>query len=504
MKSLKLLIAAAFLAATAVVSPAAPAQAVDAASCPAQHDKLLGKAKARPVVIVHGWVSSAADMAEAKTALKAQLGDSFSVVAFDYSWANRVWGASEKTSQCLANFLTATSKVNSDAGGDGRVLAVSHSMGGIALRAAAAKLTGDNEGVLAGIVTIGTPHQGSPWGGTMFSDVFEKLKATWALENPFGLPDGDSSAALCLGWPRSGSCEKVPYLPPNTQIGTIGAQITIEKKLFNIPFVESPTATFPIFGDAIVPITSANGYVNSADGEYRSGGFVGEETLQCPPESSSYLTWTALRAPRTALVAAIINESVDTRALDMLIAGKADLSQVGWIGMAAGSKCFHGNLMTNAQAVSAAADFLRTMDETVSGSPALRASFLFQVPNDGRRNSGTATDAEVAGQTWENSTTMWVGCGWDNKTVYQLDGKYSTLTATPALRTGTPGSLDAVMKILVDGKTAHGQTLSTPAAGAPFTIDVTGAKTMEISATTEDECGASDLAYGALLDARIR
>lgn len=352
-------------------------------NCPTQPNLSGVKMPERPVVYVHGWLGRAdkadpSEKSDAVNMLQRKLGNGYKVLAFDYSWANQEWGASQRTRQCLASYIREASAAFSATGGDGRVLAVGHSMGGIAIRAASSVLPGSpaSKDILAGVVTLGTPHRGSPWGGTVYADLYQSISGFTAGRAP--LPESATSAALCLAWPRAASCDDVPYLPVATKIATVGAQITMTRKLFDIPFVEGPTAEFPLFGDAIVPVISSNGYVLSASGTYPKGAFIGETQLDCSV-TSGYLSQRLAKSAGkgnvaataiAALLGTLVEEAIDTRALDMMLQGKADASQASYVGLAMASECFHSELPTNEEALDATASYLKRMAAKGSTSSA--------------------------------------------------------------------------------------------------------------------------------------
>lgn len=385
-----------FGVATAVAG-AAPALADERPSvCPTQPISITSKLTERPVIYVHGWLGKA-DKASAAAAdgpvqlLQKRLGAGYRVLAFDYSWANQEWGATKKTRECLTSYMREASLAFQASGGDGRILAVGHSMGGIAIRAASTLLEGVAGGnnMLAGVVTLSTPHQGSPWGGTIYADLYQGYKGYTGESTP--LPASGTSAALCLAWPRDRSCDSVPYLPVGTKVATIGTQIMMTRKLFDIPYVEGPTAEFPLFGDAIVPTISSNGYVPSAaPAPYPKGEFLGEQRPVCS-ESAGYLSQQLVKGKAkiglvptviATLAGTIVEEFIDMRALDTMMQGKADISQLSFVVLAQASECFHTNMPSSSRVDDAAVAYLKKMAPKAVGSdlgPVLSATKLVTV-----------------------------------------------------------------------------------------------------------------------------
>lgn len=86
------------------------------------------------------------------------------VKAFDYSPYNNQWVTNPHIGQALAQYINCLSAASVRAGGDGKVVTVAHSMGGLALREA---LNRANQHYVSpwkiGLaIDIGTPHRGSP------------------------------------------------------------------------------------------------------------------------------------------------------------------------------------------------------------------------------------------------------------------------------------------------------------------------------------------------------
>lgn len=381
-------VAALVIAAGTLVCIAGPVRAVDE-PCPTQPSAIPAKLTNRPVVFVHGWTGSGPSSASTVKDLHDELGSGYDVRAFDYGWSSTSWGASKEIRTCLAEYLTSAGKAFKASGGDGKVITVAHSMGGVAVRAASAEMAANsNSGYLGGLVTIGTPHQGTPWAGN-FASLYEGFKRVTGSNLP--LPSPDSSAAKCLAWPLPATCDPMPYLPAGVKIAMVAGQITVQRKLFDLqPF---QAAEFPI-GDAIVPEISATGYVNSASGPY-PGGFVGEETIKCE-ESSSYITRGLLTDPRIVLGKAAILELLDTRALDKFIEGKPDGSQVPWVLASMNSECFHGNLPTSPHAIKSVANYVRQMG-TPANSPTGEPA---RPPSSAPDSSGPPSEYVSYGPGW--------------------------------------------------------------------------------------------------------
>lgn len=442
---MKKLLAVAVASLLSITALALPADAVQPgairAQCSSHSASLDTRMTRRPVVFVHGWTSSAAGSEEAVQALETRLGGGYRVLAFDYSDVNTVWGAKGDAKACLASYLTRASDSFKAGGGDGKVLAVGHSMGGIVIRAASGVLAGDNkEEILAGVVTIGTPMQGSHWGGTVYPRLVEWGKSVTNDPKMLWLPPETSSAALCLAAPLPGSCERFPYLPEGTKYASVASQIIIERRLFGL---KSMSAEVPIFGDAIVPVQSATGYLGSSPGTYRAGGGMRETIIECK-HTAGYLSDQLLTSRVNlnipakviaSLLLANVEIFLDTRALDAMMAGKADPSQFPLFLQGFFSDCFHGSLPTNAKAVEATADYLEQMAANANeGVP--------NKPTDNPTASGTSKQPMDIGDA-AGLTGTWKGAAYGAQNWYDLvltlsytDGVLSGSADYPQLQCG--------------------------------------------------------------------
>ncbi|MBG0738913.1 alpha/beta fold hydrolase [Paeniglutamicibacter antarcticus] len=379
------------------LSPSADA-VTPSSGCSAQVAAFTGPSPARPVIYVHGWLGTGPGSQKAVDALQSRLGSGYTVVAFDYTKANQVWGAAGNTKACLADFIKGASTAFTQGGGDGKVLAVGHSMGGIVIRAADGVLAASGQaGMLGGVVTLATPLQGSPWGGTGYADFIQWLHNLGGSNTALQLPDAGTSAVTCLAAPLPASCEKFPYLSTGTKYATVGSQIIVQRQLFGL---STMAADIPLFGDTIVPQLSANGYVKSSAGSFDSSGFVGESIIKCQ-YTAGYLSQNMIKlGPGFGLspfsIFTILEEFLDQRALDTMMAGKADASQFPLVIRGMISPCSHTGLPTYGPAVDAVAGDLKKMGAPGSGS----------VPTDGGTSAagepGWFSLKDVGPATWEN------------------------------------------------------------------------------------------------------
>ena len=134
---------------------------VTAPAARADSSPISGISKAaHPVILVHGWTGG--PLQDTRRLLEKSIGSGWQFLLFDYSSDNTLWAADKAIWGPLADYIRRVSAAHKSAGGDGLVYLVAHSMGGLAIRFASVQ-PGVSEAI-GGVVTVGTPHQGSPWG----------------------------------------------------------------------------------------------------------------------------------------------------------------------------------------------------------------------------------------------------------------------------------------------------------------------------------------------------
>ncbi|WP_406832828.1 alpha/beta fold hydrolase [Pedococcus sp. KACC 23699] len=320
---------------------------------------------AHPVILVHGWTGS--PMADTRTLLEAKMTPGWQFLLFDYHDSATRWADAPQIAGCLADYITKVSKAHTDAGGDGRVYFVAHSMGGLAVRFASAKPgVGDH---VAGLVTLGTPHAGSPWGNAN-AVRWGRLKERMAGYGK-DVPAGDAKARVCLavhqgptGMPAG--CAVAPYLPGTTPVATIGGNLTIRRTVFGFLDYDVPTG-----GDTIVTQDSSQGYFNSApSGRVPFGTHVNPISVPCTQDFNgivdaltnlpSTLHMTPV-SPIGALIGGFLQLQSDNLALGDIVNGNASLAMLDVLSSAnlIPGNCSHTGITTNAAAMTATANALR-------------------------------------------------------------------------------------------------------------------------------------------------
>lgn len=171
---------------------------------------------ARPVIMtVHGFTGDPGAFSESGET--GSMNDSIRMVdkvnlvdPFDYRDHNTKWVTDENIGPALAKQINCLSSASKEAGGDGKIIVVAHSMGGLALREAlnqANPVYVKPEKVGLAIM-LGTPHRGAP-------------RANWCWVLPC-LPFSSAANAMRV---NSSELVKLPRLPHWVPLRAIAGNI---------------------------------------------------------------------------------------------------------------------------------------------------------------------------------------------------------------------------------------------------------------------------------------
>jgi pimeloyl-ACP methyl ester carboxylesterase len=263
-------VAAVLFAAQLVSAPVT--SAAEGASCPAGAATASTpvtegqSATRRPVVFVHGWTGN--PMTDAAAKLRQELGDRISTFTFDYSRWALYWASDDHIAPCLADYINGISEAHKKVRGDGKVVVIAHSMGGLALRYAMdgnVVKTPVTAATVSDIITLGTPHLGSPWGGPGVAEWWSEVLTHFGRERP----PSNANGGRCLarhdkGAPLAPDCGPLPpYLPAGVTLTQLAGDITVDRTLFGFTVY-----SLPLYTDGVVPVPSAHGYVTSGNGGF--------------------------------------------------------------------------------------------------------------------------------------------------------------------------------------------------------------------------------------------
>lgn len=502
-------IAALFLSvAVLMLHLSVPASAVETqlpepTGCSGSSDALPNTSEKRPVVYVHGWTSSGASMDSASAALQAALGTNYAVYRFDYAALATTWPVGTKAADCLAYYLQ--SAADSYEGAEGGVLAVAHSMGGIAVRSAAKVLTDTGStDTLIGIVTIGTPHRGTPLGGTLLAEVLEaanELVSVWKHAGARAPVAAGTDAARCLA--SASGCSLPPYVEGDHRIASIGTQVTLERQLFGMNWLLDDSRV-QVFGDAIVPVSSSTGYYESGPGVYTTTQLIGSSTIECLESTGELMSATSLI---TGI--GIVGVANDLRAAESFRTGRAEPKQLPYTVAALGSECSHLNLLTEPRIVAQARDYLLAMEEAAGRTTEERVldrhRWLYEITSAASDGTGGHTDVRfgTGAESRLNSTAHALGCSAEAATThtYDLEGIYESLVATVGNRLGSDPTLTSHWTIDIDGEAAT--FALTGRATKSLSLNLTGAQTLTVEAYAAGNGCDAHVPIGVLGDAYV-
>ena len=227
----------------------------------------------RPVVFVHGYNSDekmwssdptiATGVKNPAGMLQNQTDNRIQNFLYDYSADSFRWADNDKIAACLGQYISEVGQSYNNAGGDGKVLVVAHSMGGLATLYAADKQFAKYPAAqyIGGIVTFDTPYLGSSWG----QNAITAVPLVWKMiSNQQLFPAPNTGAAKCLAPHANGEalpspCTQPlpPPLPDSVPLTMIAGNISVERKFLGVHMY-----TVPINSDAIVSVKSQNGYAS--------------------------------------------------------------------------------------------------------------------------------------------------------------------------------------------------------------------------------------------------
>lgn len=331
-------------------------------------------AGATPVVLVHGWTGRGEDLHPLGDALQREYGGDIAVRYFDY-WSDSVrWAAEPQIAACLADYLH---RASAQAGVPAVVVA--HSMGGLATRFAgspdhaARPITSDQ---VSEVVTIATPHRGSPWGGQMVSTGQE----LWVILLSYGAMPPAGLADLCLALHDAGAglddpCDPPPYLPAGINLVQIEGENFLHRDLMGIRLYSIDQR-----GDGIVLEDSAGLYAGSAGQPTPTGYRLANETVSCDARASERKSHLVrfLQEGEDHFVVAWVRTLTDGATMDSILAGKLDLlSGPQWLATALLSDCGHTRITDHPETVQHA---IAAVDRAVTANAVPTGPRLYEVP----------------------------------------------------------------------------------------------------------------------------
>ncbi|MGI0522151.1 hypothetical protein ABY45_16390 [Microbacterium maritypicum] len=414
-------------AASAVL--AAPAQAApdDCAASNLSVDKDWSAYEGKNVaLVIHGWRGT--PMVEAADMLGGQLPASeWAVGTFSYENSNGDWpDADSDVVECLR------ATILQYAGATGRtgpsIYLVTHSMGGIVARVAL-NLASDRQfdDIVGGLVTIDTPHRGSPWGNTWAAKALPQTKTT----------AGSMPAHQCLALHHPGAlpagCELPPAISPGIPILQIAGDVTLTRTYFMIGRSEVDTLS-----DGIVWMESQAGYRNSVDEPLPVTGQATSSVVRCE------YGWGAALAAAPNLIRGDPSLWWDGTIATAMQSGTAEATKydaaVAVLGGASiAAPCGHGPMAKNPDAITRAASQLSEWARANADGWEITADGIGPL-----RVGETTWDEASALPGFEGHARDWaerscVAGGW-----FGSGSAHDGLSLLAAGPEGSPGAIDVV------------------------------------------------------------
>lgn len=232
-----------------------------------------------PVLLVHGWMSSAAAWKKQVHTLGAQSGTC--IDTFDYGPEATEWVTNPKIGTALARRIASLS---ARAAG-GKVIVVGHSLGGLAVRCAASPSCGGDSSTasrLLDVVMMGTPNHGTflkAYGVSNLSNVLIPLITSASCGAILGgapaspcayLLSVVTSPAAYAFTPGSKQLTALPSLPRSVPVRAVAGSVRLTTSFFG-----NWEETLGNAGDLVVSHESAFASANKV------GSLGGTETIDC-------------------------------------------------------------------------------------------------------------------------------------------------------------------------------------------------------------------------------
>jgi len=221
-----------------------------------------------PVLMVHGFDSSSSMWRDGETSMQAALSKVQDVKTFLFNYADVHfnWVTDENIGSELAKTIDCLSRSSKKSGGTGKVIVVAHSMGGLAARYAASQTVEGRKVAdeLGLVITLGTPHLGSPWSTTFGSGW------RWYCGVIVGnVADRDSEIDKCrtseaiTGMAENSSqLSSLPKFPASVPVRAIAGQVKVVGQLL------FASTSLQLSDDEVVPVISATAeYTNTGRGD---------------------------------------------------------------------------------------------------------------------------------------------------------------------------------------------------------------------------------------------
>jgi pimeloyl-ACP methyl ester carboxylesterase len=226
------------------------------------------------IVLVHGYNSGPIAWSADSLAYLTADNDRYCYSLFDYSADSTYWvddGAegTERISRRLAEHIKRFADASRAAGGSGKVIMVAHSMGGLATRCALDSACSGVKGVanqVSGVITLGTPHEGSFLRAPVKSEAMQTAVAIIvascvhseiSCDDARAFATSDATRAFA---PGSDELTSLPEFPQTVPVFAIAGSVKLQTRIFY-----KKALTMEV-GDLIVGTSSATARSQKVDG----------------------------------------------------------------------------------------------------------------------------------------------------------------------------------------------------------------------------------------------
>ncbi|MFC9964572.1 esterase/lipase family protein [Nocardia ignorata] len=383
----------------------APATTAEPACQNGSQDRKIGALNTgrHPLVLVHGWLGPGEGMGETARMIADRMPDTFDTLLFEYPAASAEWAASPNIATCLARFLNKVSDAHRAKGQDGKVFVVAHSMGGLAARFAThADYTEEpaTDQILGGITTVATPHLGSQL-SELGSAVRQFANRVDRRLIPPMFADLDSDALHCLARhdrtrKLPSPCKVPPYLPSGVPLGQVAGNTVIRRTLAGFHLYD-----VNVSHDGMVTVASALGYAEGSGPTNETppklvNGSTPEITCVHTSEEMGKLIAVAGGGIAGVAIAAAATALDDREVADQVERGEIGPNLALLLGqiLAYRFPCSHNALPTNAKAIDAVVDSLRSQLDAVTDP---KITTLRPFTTDGNTSPGWSADSASTG-----------------------------------------------------------------------------------------------------------
>jgi hypothetical protein len=331
-------------------------------------------------------------MTDTAKALGTALDSRISTFTFDYHRWSAHWANNPNIAPCLADYINAVSADYRLVGGDGRVLVVAHSMGGIAVRYAMSPAVAHpvSAATVPYVVTFDTPYLGSPFGGSAIATINEIPTDLAASLRLLGGEDGGRCLSEHHGTERlNPDCGDPPaYFPAGVNLTEMAGDVTVDRTVFGVNLY-----SLPLGSDGIVADTSSHGYLSSGPEATAPAG----QTQVHAKTEACHIGTGALAQALTGLSFSVLSVT-DYLTLQDLQAGRftPDVMTVH-LAATVGADCSHTNIIKEGSAITQVAATLRAALSTLTPAPVRLTQQFKPVPAFGGPYDTEGSYLQVSG-----------------------------------------------------------------------------------------------------------